>query len=52
MKKAVFVFLALVIIFILSATLFGEYHSSLSVIAGFAGGVGFYELTQRNIIKL
>jgi hypothetical protein len=50
MKTAFFIFAALVITFMLSAILLGEYHSALSVIIGFSAGLGFSELLKREII--
>lgn len=50
MKKSFAIFAALIIAFIISAILFGEYHSALSVIIGFAAGIGYAELVRREIV--
>lgn len=50
MKKVIAIFACLVLSFIVSAILFGEYHSALSVIIGFAAGIGYSELVRRHIV--
>lgn len=39
MKKFVFGFLGLIIVFILSAVLFGGYHSALSAVLAYLAGI-------------
>lgn len=46
-KKIVFGFFAVVIVFIISNLLFGQYHSALSVAIGFIFGMLFEILTDH-----
>jgi len=51
MKKIFWHLMVLIIAFILSAVLTGEYHSALSVCVGYAVGLGVSEALNRGLIE-